>query len=53
MIRKGIILLRIEHFQKRRRRITAEVRREFIHFIEEKDGIFRSRLLHSRHDTAG
>jgi hypothetical protein len=42
MIRERMILPRIQNFKQRTRRITAEVGRELIDFIQHDDWIARS-----------
>ena len=46
------ILFRIEHFQQRRRRIAAEVRRHLVDFVEHEDRILGAGLFHHLDDLA-
>src|SRR5438093_556108 len=43
---------RIEHLEQRRRRITAEVHRHLVDFVEQEDRIHRAGLLHHLNDLA-
>ncbi len=43
VIAEGAVLLRVEHFQQRRRRIAAPVRTDLVHLIEDEDRVVRAR----------
>jgi len=50
---KCCILLRVKYFQQRRRRVSAHVGADdFVHFVEDKDGIGCFRLFHVLDDTS-
>ena len=51
VVLEGCVLLRVEHFEKSRRRITAEVRAELVDLIEHEDGVLCSRLLDPLHNA--
>ena len=53
MIGERIVLRRIEHFQQRARRVALIRRAQFIDFVEQKNGVFRTRLLHPLNDATG
>ena len=46
VILEGRVLLRIEHFEKRRSRIAAKVRSHLVDFIEQEDGVLGPRPFH-------
>ena len=50
---EGVVLLRVEHFQQRRRRIAAPVGAELVDLVEQEERIGRLRLLHRLDDLAG
>jgi hypothetical protein len=39
VIAEGVVLLRVEHLEERRRRITAEIRSELVDLVEEEDRV--------------
>ena len=41
VIAERVVLLRIEHFHQRRRRIAAEIAAELVHFVQHHDRILR------------
>ena len=53
VIDEGVVLLRIEHLEQRRRRIAAEVHRHLVDFVEQEDRIDGAGLLHPLDDLAG
>ena len=53
VIGECIVLLRIEYLEQRRRRISSEIHRHLVHFVEQEHRIDRSRLLHPLNDLAG
>ena len=53
MIREVLVLLGIQHFQKRVRRVTLEVSADLVHFIEEEYGVVNSAVLDVGDDSAG
>ena len=53
VIEERVVLLRIEHFQQRRRRVAAEVHRHLVDFVEQEDRVHRAGLLHHLDDLAG
>ena len=50
---EGVVLFRIEHFEKRRRRIAPEVRLHLVDFVEEEERIAHLRLDEALDDAAG
>ena len=52
MIVKTVVLLRIQHFQKRRRRISAPVAAEFVYLVQQKQRIGGSGFFHALNDFA-
>ena len=53
VIEEGVVLLRIEHLEQRRRRIAAEVHRHLVDFVEQEHRVHRAGLLHHLDDLAG
>jgi hypothetical protein len=53
VIEERAVLLRIEHFEQRRRRVAAEVHRHLVDFVEQEHRVLRPRLLHHLDDLAG
>ena len=53
MIDEGVILLRVEHFEHRRRRVAPEVRAHLVDLIEQDHRVHRARLLDRVDDPAG
>ena len=51
MVAEVIILLGIQHFEQRRRRITSEIISELVDFIQHDDRIAGARLLHRLDET--
>jgi len=52
MIREGIVLFRVQHFEQRCWRIALKIRIEFVDFIEHKDGIDGFGFAHCLQDAA-
>ena len=53
MIDEHVVLLGIEHFEQRRRRVAAEIGRHLVDFVQHEDRIARPGLLHHLDDLAG
>ena len=53
MVCKAVVLLRVQHLQKRAGRVTAVILCQFVHLIKDHDRIIRSASLHPLHDPAG
>ena len=53
MIVEGVVLLRVEHLEQRRRRVAAEVGRHLVDLVEQEDGVVRARLAQALDDLAG
>ena len=53
VVRKRVVLLRIEHFEQRTRRISVVRDPQLIHFVEHHDRIGNTALLDPVHDPAG
>src|SRR5437588_4568350 len=53
VIGKGVILLRIQHFQQGGGRITTILRREFVDFVEKENRVFDAHSLHRLDNTPG
>ena len=53
MVAKGVILRGIEDLQEGRRRVATEIRPKFVHLVEHKHGVRRSRLMHALHNAPG
>src|ERR1700691_2324933 len=53
MVVEGSVLLGIEHFQQRRRRIAAPIGAELVHLIQQEERVRCLRLLHALNDLAG
>src|SRR5947209_13449274 len=51
VIGKGVILLRIQHFQQGGGRITTILRREFVDFVEKENRVFDAHSLHRMDNT--
>ena len=39
MVAEGVVLFRVEHLKQGGRRVTAEVRAEFVNLIQDEDGV--------------
>ncbi len=52
MIDKRIVLLGVEHFKQRRRRIAPEIHRHLINFVQKEYRIYCSCLFHHLDDAA-
>ena len=53
MVGEGIVLLRIQYFQKSCRRISIVGRRELIDFVQHHDWIRNTGFLNPVHDSTG
>src|ERR1700674_3990069 len=53
VVAEGRVLLGIECFEQRRRRIATEVASNLVNFVEHEDRIFRLRAPYSLNDLAG
>ncbi len=53
MIAERCVLLRIEHFHQRRRRIAAEIAAELVHLVQHQHRVHRFRTANSLNDLAG
>ncbi len=53
VIVERVVLLGVEHLEKRRRRVAAEVHAELVDLVEQEDGVPRAGPLHSLDDPAG
>ena len=53
VVEERAVLLGVEHFEQRRRRVAAEVHRHFVDLIEHDDGVFRAGLLHHLDELSG
>ena len=53
VVAEGRVLLRIENFQQRRRRIAAEITSELVHLVEHEDRIERFRPADALNDLPG
>ena len=53
VVAEGVVLLRIEHLEKRRRRVAAVVVAELIHLVKQHERILAARQLHRVDDAAG
>ena len=53
VVDEGVVLLRVEHLEQRRRRVAAEVHRHLVDFVEQEDRVDRAGLLHHLDDLAG
>ena len=53
MIHEHVVLLGVEHFEQRGRRIAAEIHRHLVDFVQHEDRIARAGLLHHLDDLAG
>ena len=52
VIAETIVLLGVEHFKQRRRRVAAEVRANLVDLVEHDQGIVSARLLQRLDHTA-
>ena len=52
MVVEGVVLLRVEHLEERRRRVAPEVHRHLVHFVEQEDRVAGARLLQALDDLA-
>ena len=52
VIVEGVVLLRVEHLEQRRRRIAAEVHRHLVDLVEQEDRVARAGLLQALDDLA-
>ena len=52
MVHEHEVLLGVEHFQQRRRRISAEIHRHLVDFVQHEDRVFRPGLLHHLNDLS-
>ena len=53
VIDKRVVLLGVEHFEQRRRRIAAEVHSHLVDFVEQEQRIAHTDLRHVLQDLAG
>ena len=53
MIGEGAVLFGVQHFEQRRRRVTAPVGTEFVDFVEQEQRVGGFRLLHPLHHFTG
>ncbi len=53
MVRKRIILLRVQHLEEGRGRVAPEVGADLVHFIQYKDGVVGTNPAHALDDAAG
>ena len=53
VIEERAVLLGVEHFEQRRRRVAAEVHRHLVDFVEQEHRVHRPGLLHHLDDLAG
>ena len=53
VIEERAVLLGIQHFEQRRRRVAAEVHRHLVDFVEQEHRVHRAGLLHHLDDLAG
>lgn len=52
MVVERVVLLRIEHFQQRRRRIATEVHRHLVDLVEHEQRVLAADLVEVLHDAA-
>ena len=52
VVAEGVVLLRIEHLEQRRRRVAAEVHAQLVDLVEHEDRVAAARLLHPLDDAA-
>ena len=52
VVDEGVVLLRVEDLEQRRRRIAAEVRGHLVDLVEQEDRVDRAGLLHHLDDLA-
>ena len=50
---EGLVLLGVEHFEQRRRRVAAEVGRHLVDLVEQEHRVARAGLLQALDDLAG
>src|SRR5438105_4535633 len=53
VVEERVVLLRVEHFEQRRRGVAAEVHRHLVDFVEQEHRVLRAGLLHHLDDLAG
>ena len=53
VIAEGVVLLRVKHFEERRRWIAAKIRADLINLVEHDERVVRARLLYGLNDAAG
>jgi len=53
MIDEGVVLLRVEHLQQRRRRVAPEVVAQLVDFVEHEQRVARADAAHGLDDAAG
>src|SRR5262245_13448763 len=53
MVDESVVLLRIEHFEQRARRIAAKVHAHLVHFVEQEQRIAHPYLAHVLKDFPG
>ncbi|OQA96454.1 MAG: hypothetical protein BWY25_02249 [Chloroflexi bacterium ADurb.Bin222] len=52
VIRESVILLRVEHFEQRRRRVAAKVLPQLINLIQHEHGVHRAGAAHRLNDPS-
>ncbi len=52
VVGEGVVLLRVEHLEQRRRGIAAEVVADLVDLVEHEDRVDRPDLLHALDDLA-
>ena len=52
MVGEGIVLFRVQYFEKGRRRVAAHVRRHLVDFVKKEYGVLDAGLLEARNDAA-
>ena len=52
VVGEGVVLLRVEHLEQRRRGVAAEVHRHLVDLVEQEHRVARARLLHHLDDLA-
>ncbi len=53
VVAERVVLRRVEHLEQRRRRVTAVVRADLVHLVEQHDRVHRARLADGADDPAG
>ncbi len=53
MVHEGRVLFRVQHLEKRRRRVAAEVHAHLVDLVEQEERVGLLRLLHRLDDLAG